>query len=377
MRIHNLLLPIALSIALSAQSAPRARDLKIPFDGTPGPNNAITDVAGVEVGHTTLISGEGKLEVGKGPVRTGVTAVLPRGKKDFTSVFAGTYTQNGNGEMTGTQWVEEGGYLDGPVMITNTHSVGVVRDAVIKWRIEHGPPDASGYWWSLPVVAETYDGYLNDVNGFHVKPEHAFRALDTAAAGPVTEGNVGGGTGMMCNGYKGGIGTSSRKLTERQGAYTVGVLVQCNYGSPQELRIAGINVGRELPSGVDRKRDIGSIIVVVATDAPLLPHQLKRVARRVSLGLGRLGSYAGDGSGDIFVAFSTAKTTPLDRGPVEQVRMLPNEQLDPIFLATVQAVEEAVVNAMIAARDMTGVDGHKVRAIPQKELVEVLRKYNR
>jgi L-aminopeptidase/D-esterase-like protein len=210
-----------------------------------------------------------------------------------------------------------------------------------------------------------------------VKLEHAFHAIDIAASGPVTEGNVGGGTGMMCNGYKGGIGTASRKLTDRQGGYTVGVLVQCNYGSPQELRIAGINVGRELPPGVDRKRDIGSIIVVVATDAPLLPHQLKRVARRVPLGLGRLGSYAGDGSGDIFIAFSTAKTTTVDRGPVEQVRMLPNEQLDPIFLATVRAVEEAVVNAMIAARDMTGVDDHKVRAIPQKELVEVLRKYNR
>jgi D-aminopeptidase len=367
-----------LGTALSAQtqSGPRARDLGIPFDGDPGANNAITDVAGVEVGHTTLISGEGKLQVGKGPVRTGVTAVLPRGKKDFNPVFGGTYSQNGNGEMTGTAWIEEGGLLDGPVMITNTHSVGVVRDAVIKWRFEHGPPDASGYWWSLPVVAETYDGYLNDVNGFHVKPEHAFHALDSANSGRVVEGNVGGGTGMVCNGFKGGIGTSSRRLSAKAGRYTVGVLVQCNYGSQQELRVAGIPVGRELPPGIDRKRDVGSIIVVVATDAPLLPHQLKRVARRVSLGLGRLGSYAGDGSGDIFIAFSTAKVPTAEQGPVD-VRMLPNDQLDPIFLATVQGVEEAVVNAMIAARDMRGVDDHFVRAIPHDALRSVLQKYNR
>jgi D-aminopeptidase len=367
-----------LGTALSAQTqpSPRARDLGIPFDGDPGVNNAITDVAGVEVGHTTLISGEGKLQVGKGPVRTGVTAVLPRGKKDFAPVFAGTYSQNGNGEMTGTAWIEEGGLLDGPVMITNTHSVGVVRDAVIKWRYEHGPPDASGYWWSLPVVAETYDGYLNDVNGFHVKPEHAFNAIDSAASGRVTEGNVGGGTGMVCNGFKGGIGTSSRKVSANAGGYTVGVLVQCNYGSQQELRIAGIPVGRELPSGIDRKRDVGSIIVVVATDAPLLPHQLKRVARRVSLGLGRLGSYAGDGSGDIFIAFSTAKVPTAEQGSVD-VRMLPNDQLDPISLATVQGVEEAVVNAMIAAQDMRGADDHFVRAIPHDALRSVLQKYNR
>lgn len=377
MKIHKLVPLLAFSICLQAQSAPRARDLGIPFDGTPGPNNAITDVQGVEVGHSTLITGEGKLQVGKGPVRTGVTAVLPRGKKDFTSVFAGTYAQNGNGEMTGMAWVEEGGFLEGPVMITNTHSVGVVRDAVIKWRFEHGPPDSSGYWWSLPLVAETYDGYLNDVNGFHVKPEHAFQALDSASSGPVSEGNVGGGTGMICNGFKGGIGTASRKLADRNGGYTVGVLVQCNYGSQQELRIAGINVGRELPPGVDRKRDVGSIIVVVATDAPLLPHQLKRVARRVSLGLGRLGSYAGDGSGDIFIAFSTAKTSTDSATHVEEVHMLPNDRLDPIFLATVQGVEEAVVNAMIAAKDMKGVDDHFVRAIPHDALKSVLQKYNR
>ncbi len=292
---------------LFGQAKPRARDLGIPFDGTPGRFNAITDVAGVEVGFTTLISGSGKLKVGEGPVRTGVTAVLPRGKDSFNDpVFAGWYSLNGNGEMTGTTWVEESGFLEGPVMITNTHSVGVVRDAVIQWRVKQGGPDDSGYWWSLPVVAETYDGDLNDINGFHVKPEHAFHALDTATGGPVPEGNVGGGTGMICNGFKGGTGTASRRLDAKQGGYTVGVLVQCNYGIQSELRIAGINVGRELPSGLPNREDLGSIIVVVATDAPILPSQLKRLARRVPLGLGRDGSFSGDGSGDIFIAFSTA-----------------------------------------------------------------------
>jgi D-aminopeptidase len=364
-------------VGVHAQSSPRARELGIPFDGNPGPTNSIVDVRGVEVGHATLISGQGKLQVGQGPVRTGVTAVLPRGKKDFAPVFAGFYSLNGNGEMTGTVWVEESGILDGPVMITNTHSVGVVRDAVIKWRIEHGPPDTSGYWWSLPVVAETYDGYLNDVNGFHVKPVSAFDALNNATSAPPTEGNVGGGTGMICNGFKGGIGSASRKVSERNGGYTVGVLVQCNYGAAEELRIAGINVGREIPPGVDWKRDLGSIIVVIATDAPLLPHQLKRIARRVPLGLGRLGSYSGDGSGDIFIAFSTAKTTSVKGTVVEQVQALPNEKLDPLFLATVQGVEEAVVNAMIAARDMVGVDDHAVRAIPHDKLKATLQRYNR
>ena len=260
------------SVSVMAQSGPRARDLGIPFDGTPGPLNAITDVAGVEVGFTTLISGSGKLVVGQGPVRTGVTAILPRGKQSINDpVFAGWYSLNGNGEMTGTTWVEESGFLEGPVMITNTHSVGVVRDAVIHWRIEHGAADASGYWWSLPVVAETYDGELNDINGFHVKPEDAFHALNTASEGAVAEGNVGGGTGMICHGFKGGTGTASRKLSAKDGGYTVGVLVQCNYGVQSELRIAGIPVGRELPPGIPRKADTGSIIVVVATDAPLLP----------------------------------------------------------------------------------------------------------
>src|SRR2546430_917796 len=285
-----------------AHSKPRARDLGVPFDGTPGPLNAITDVAGVTVGHTTLISGEGKLQVGNGPVRTGVTAVLPRGKDSMMNpVFAGWWSLNGNGEMTGTTWLEESGFLEGPVMITNTHSVGVVRDAVIQWRVQHGQPDPTGYWWSLPVVAETWDGWLNDINGFHVKLADALHAIDSAHGGAVEEGNAGGGTGMICNGFKGGIGTSSRKLDEKSGGYRVGVLVQCNYGTRKNLRIAGVPVGREIPEDAAyantafAQEDRGSIIVVVATDAPLLAHQLKRIARRVTLGLGRLGSTSGNG----------------------------------------------------------------------------------
>jgi L-aminopeptidase/D-esterase-like protein len=368
----------------SAPAKPRARDLGVPFDGAPGALNAITDVAGVTVGHTTLVSGEGKLQVGKGPVRTGVTAVLPRGKDSMSNpVFAGWFSQNGNGEMTGTTWVEESGFLEGPVMITNTHSVGVVRDAVIQWRVEHGQPDPTGYWWSLPVVAETWDGWLNDINGFHVKPEHTWHAIDSAHTGPVEEGAVGGGTGMICNGYKGGIGTSSRKLADKEGSYTVGVLVQCNYGSRQNLRIAGIPVGREIPSEDPYAfvpSDIaerGSIIVVVATDAPLVSHQLKRLARRVSLGLGRNGSISGNGSGDIFIAFSTANSgAAKPDGPV-QLTMLPNDRMDPIFAATVQATEEAIINAMVAAETMTGINNHKVIALPHEKLRAVLKKYGR
>jgi len=360
------------------QSKPRARDLGIPFDGTPGPLNAITDVKGVEVGFTTLISGSGKLKVGEGPVRTGVTAILPRGKRSFNDpVFAGWYSLNGNGEMTGTTWVEEGGFLEGPIMITNTHSVGVVRDAVIAWRVQQAPPDATGYWWSLPVVAETWDGYLNDINGFHVKPPDVFHALDTAASGPVAEGNVGGGTGMICNQFKGGTGTASRRLSDKDGGYTVGVLLQCNYGRQEQLRIAGINVGRELPPGIPGEKDNGSIIVVVATDAPLLPHQLKRLARRVPLGLGRDGSYSGNGSGDIFIAFSTANSGAWDPKGVKTITMLPNDEMEPVFLATVQAVEEGVINAMIAAETMTGINNHMVLAIPHDQLRAVLKKYNR
>lgn len=377
-----------LALPCSAQektpAKPRARDLGVPFDGTPGPLNAITDVAGVTVGHTTLISGEGKLQVGKGPVRTGVTAVLPRGKDvSDTGLFAGWWSLNGNGEMTGTTWVEESGFLIGPVLITNTHSVGVVRDAVIQWTVAHrrvGPDDD---WWSLPVVAETWDGWLNDINGFHVKPEHAFRAIETARGGPVEEGAVGGGTGMICNGFKGGIGTSSRKLAEKDGGYTVGVLVQCNYGSRQNFRVAGIPVGREIrsedpyafaPDGITER---GSIIVIVATDAPLLPHQLKRLARRVSLGLGRDGSISGNGSGDIFIAFSTANSGAAAVDHVVDLKMFPNDKLNPVFAATVEATEEAIINAMIAATSMTGIENHRVTALPHDQLRAVLKKYNR
>ena len=375
-----MLLAVAIIVLMPfaiAQSKPRARDLGVPFDGTPGALNAITDVKGVEVGHTTLISGNGPLKVGVGPVRTGVTAVVPRGKDSKDSVFAGWFTLNGNGEMTGTTWVEESGFLEGPVMITNTHSVGVVRDAVIAWRVKHGPPDEQGYWWSLPVVAETWDGYLNDVNGFHVKPEDAFHALDTAHGGAVEEGNVGGGTGMICNEFKGGIGTSSRVIDSKYGGYTVGVLVQCNYGRRSQLRIAGVPVGKEIPDHTVWNDDVGSIIVVVATDAPLIPTQLKRLAKRVSLGLGRDGSYSGDGSGDIFIAFSTANPGAAGPKALHQLTMLPNDQIDPIFLATVQATEEAVINAMVAAETMTGANNRTVIALPHDKLREVLKKYNR
>jgi D-aminopeptidase len=376
-RLHAIaVVSIFLSIELPAQSKPRARDLGVPFDGTPGTYNAITDVKGVEVGHTTLISGEGKLIVGKGPVRTGVTAIRPRGNST-DAVFAAWFTLNGNGEMTGTTWVEDSGFLDGPVMITNTHSVGVVRDAVIAWKVKHGSPDMEGYWWSLPVVAETWDGYLNDINGFHVTAEDAWHALESARSGPVEEGNVGGGTGMICNEFKGGIGTSSRLVHTAEGDFTLGVLVQCNYGSRQQLRIAGINVGREIPEHTVWDKDVGSIIVVVATDAPLIPTQLKRVAKKVSLGLGRDGSYSGDGSGDIFIAFSTANPGAVGSKGLHPLTMMPNDSLDPIFLATVQATEEAVVNAMVAATTMTGINGRTVIALPHDRLREVLNKYNR
>jgi L-aminopeptidase/D-esterase-like protein len=363
---------------------PRARDLGVPFDGTPGPLNAITDVSGVTVGHTTIISGEGKLQVGTGPVRTGVTAILPRGKDTMSNpVFAGWWSLNGNGEMTGTTWVEESGFLEGPVMITNTHSVGVVRDAVIQWRVNHGQPDPTGYWWSLPVVAETWDGWLNDINGFHVKAEDAFHAIDSAHAGPVEEGNVGGGTGMICNEFKGGIGTSSRRFAIKGTSYTVGVLVQCNYGVRPNLRIAGVPVGKEIPedaaysSAAFAELDRGSIIVVVATDAPLVSHQLKRLARRVSLGLGRNGSISGNGSGDIFIAFSTANSGADGADHVVELKMLPNDLLEEVFASTVQATEEAVINAMVAAETMTGIENHKVIALPHDRLREVLKKYNR
>ena len=384
-----LLASSASSLVCAAEGAPgpRARDLGVPFDGTPGPLNAITDVEGVRVGHTTLISGSGKLVVGKGPVRTGVTAVLPRAPADMMDhfAFAGWFAQNGAGEMTGTAWVEESGFLEGPVMITNTHSVGMVHDAVIAWRVAHGPADATDFWWSNPVVAETWDGWLNDINGFHVKPEHVFHAIDGAHGGRVEEGNVGGGTGMICYGFKGGIGSSSRKLADKYGGYTLGVLVQCNYSgsSRHNLRIAGIPVGREIPgkepyTGLRSElAEGGSIIVVVATNAPLLPHQLKRIARRVTLGLGRTGGIGGNDSGDLFIAFSTANFAASQPEHAAELKMVPNESLDALFAATVQATEEAIVNAMVAATDMTGADGHEVRALPHDQLRAVLAKYNR
>jgi D-aminopeptidase len=356
----------------------RARDLGVPFEGTPGPLDAITDVKGVEVGYRTLISGDGKLVVGTGPVRTGVTAVFPRGKNSVDPVFAGWFTENGNGEMTGTTWVEESGFLYGPVMITNTHSVGVVRDAVIAWQLQHGPGLPLEDWWSLPVVAETWDGYLNDINGFHVKAEDADAAMRDAHSGPIAEGNVGGGTGMICFEFKGGTGTASRALPEKLGGYTVGALVQCNFGTRHLLRIAGTPVGYEISGKRVWEEDTGSIIAVVATDAPLLPSQMKRIAKRVTLGLGRLGSISGDGSGDIFIAFSTANAgAGLEQKKPVAVQMLPNDRMDALFEATVQATEEAVVNALVAARTMTGADGHAVEALPHDRLREVLKKYNR
>jgi L-aminopeptidase/D-esterase-like protein len=352
----------------------RARDLGVPFDGAPGALNAITDVAGVEVGHTTLIVGEGPLQVGTGPVRTGVTAVLPRGRDSADRVFAAWFSLNGNGEMTGTAWVEESGLLEGPVMLTNSSSVGLVRDAVVKFYTRRARQQQA---WLLPVVAETYDGYLNDTHGFHVQEKHVFEALESARGGAVAEGNVGGGTGMTCFEFKGGIGTSSRKLDAKGGGYTVGVLVQANFGLRPQLLIAGVPVGREVPEGAYRSRESGSILIVVATDAPLLPHQLKRLARRAALGLARTGSVSGNGSGDLFLAFSTANPgTARADGPVA-VTMLPNERMDPLFAAVVQATEEAIVNALVAGETMTGRDGHKVLALPHDRLREVLKKYNR
>ncbi len=358
-------------------SKPRARDLGIPFDGTPGALNVITDVPGVEVGMTTLISGKGPLVVGKGPVRTGVTAVFPRSKGERIQVFAAWFTLNGNGEMTGTTWLDESGFLEGPVLITNTHSVGVVHDAVIAWQLERLGKKFPA--WSLPVVAETWDGDLNDINGFHVKPEHVYQALDAARSGPVAEGNVGGGTGMIVHGFKGGTGTSSRIVTIREAAYTLGVLVQANYGSRDQLTVAGVPVGKEIR---DLKpevggEDAGSIIVVIATDAPLLPHQLKRIAERATLGIGRTGGLGSNGSGDIFIAFSTANAGAAEASGPAKVEMLPNDWIDPLFAATVQATEEAVINAMIAAETMDGVNGHVVHAIPHDRLRAILKKYNR
>ena len=356
---------------LLAQSKPRARELGIPIDGTAGPLDAITDVRGVEVGHTTLIAGSGRLVVGQGPVRTGVTVVHPRGKANPDPVFGAWFTLNGNGEMTGTTWLQESGILEGPIAITNTHSVGVAHDAILQWQVKRPGMQP----WGLPIVAETYDGYLNDINGFHVKTEHVFAALDSATSGPVREGNVGGGTGMICHGFKGGIGTASRVID----GYTIGVLVQCNYGSRQELRIAGVPVGKEI---TDLQRgtnddDFGSIIVVVATDAPLLPHQLKRIATRVSLGVGRMGGTGGNSSGDIFIAFSTANASFATDTAVASVRMMPNARVSALFGATMQATEAAIVNALLAAETMVGVNDRRVYAMPLDRLRAAMSKYGR
>ena len=365
------------AILLAGQSfAQRARDLGVPFEGSPGPLNAITDIAGVEVGHTTIVDGS---------VRTGVTVIWPRGKNSGDPAFGGWFSQNGNGEMTGTAWIEESGFVDGPIFITNTHSVGTVRDASIAWYVDHKRTPgtntlAGGGFWSLPVVAETYDGFLNDTNGFHVKPEHVFRAMDGAQPGPVPEGNVGGGTGMICFGFKGGIGTSSRVA----GRYRVAALVQCNCGAKRQLRIGGVPVGAELDkqtiasNAVKPPDDTGSIIIVIATDAPLVPHQMKRVARRATMGLARLGATSGNGSGDIFIAFSTANPQAAKPGndPVGLL-MLPNDAIGAIFEATVQATEEAITNALVAAKDMTGYAGHTVKALPHDQLQQLLKKYNR
>ena len=386
-RTNRLWLVLLLFAAHSSLADPRARDLGVPFEGTPGPLNAITDVSGVEVGHATLISGNGPLVVGTGPVRTGVTAILPRGKSSTSPVFAGWFTLNAAGEMTGTTWVEERGVMDGPVMITNTHSVGTVRDAVVAWLVENEWHGA----WHAPVVAETWDGLLNDLNGFHVTGRHARLAIENASSGPVQEGSVGGGTGMVCSRFKGGIGTSSRRVRSGGQHYTVGVLVQCNYGAREQLRIAGVPIGQELadaylPCRVQGGGDDppcpedfdGSIIVVVATDAPLLPHQLRRVAKRPALGIGRLGGVARAGSGDIFIAFSTANAETGDRGAgPTAVTVLPNNRMTDLFTATVQATEEAVVNALVAARTMTGANDVRVYGLPHNELRWLLRKYNR
>jgi len=377
---HLLLLSILLFTGNAVgDDTPRARDLGIPFDGTPGALNAITDVGGVTVGHVTLIE---DLPDGKA-VRTGVTAILPRGERTTdTLAFGGWFSLNGNGEMTGTTWLTESGFLEGPVMITNTHSVGAVHEGVIRWRVGSGAADHTGAWWSLPVVAETWDGTLNDINGFHVRPEHAMAALDRAASGPVAEGSVGGGTGMICYQFKCGIGTSSRVTDVNGKSYTVGVLVQANFGYWQLLRVAGVPVGHFLKSEDDDSSptfdaSLSSIIIVVATDAPLLSHQLDRLAKRAALGLARNGSIASNGSGDIFIAFSTANEEA-GRGVANAaIEMLPNNNINPLFQATVEASEEAIINALVAGRDMVGHDGNIVRGIDHERLVEILRRHRR
>lgn len=366
-----------LALSVVSQTKPRARDLGVPFDGNPGQFNAITDVKGVEVGYTTLISGEGKQAV-----RTGVTAILPQGKSFNGRVFAAWHALNGNGEMTGTTWIEESGGLGSPILITNTHSVGIVRDAVIEWGAKKFSGTEYSGDFSLPVVAETYDGFLNDINGFHVKKEHVFQALDSAKSGAIAEGSVGGGTGMISHLFKGGTGTASRVLNEKSGGYTIGVLVQANYGSRDLFTVAGVPVGKEITDLRMKQgapiEGAGSIIVVVATDAPLLPHQLKRLVKRVSLGIGNVGGRGEDSSGDIFIAFSTANTAEFSKKQeTASLTMLPNERINQLFWATTAATEEAIINAMVAAETMKGYNGNTVYALPHDRLKEILKKYNR
>jgi D-aminopeptidase len=367
---------------------PRARDLGVPFFGETGKLNAITDVSGVEVGYSTIISGEGENIVGRGPVRTGVTAIFPRGKdKKFSPVYSNWYSLNGNGEMTGTTWVTESGFLETPIMITNTNSVGVVRDAILKWYVDTNWYNGEEWWYTYPVVAETYDGFLNDIYGFHVKEKNVLEAINKSAGGKIEEGNVGGGTGMMCLGFKGGTGTASRLVKIKDSTYTVGVLVQANFGRKKSLTIAGVPVGRELldtlnnelklPPQSYRKEGDGSIIVIVATDAPLLPHQLKRISQRVPLGIGLVGGYGTNSSGDIFLAFSTANETAFNRAGTSTVETFSNDLISPFFEATVQSVEEAIVNALVAAETMEGINGNKSYALPHNMLIDVLKKYNR
>lgn len=377
-----------LLMQFTAAQKPRARDLGVPFTGNTGPFNAITDVNGIEVGYSTIVSGEGKNIVGKGPVRTGVTAIFPRGKaKKFSPVYANWYSLNGNGEMTGTTWVTESGFLETPIMITNTNSVGVVRDAVLKWYVDTDWYKGENWWYTYPVVAETYDGFLNDIYGFHVKEKHVLEAIGNASSGKIAEGNVGGGTGMMCLGFKGGTGTASRVVKVKDIDYTFGALVQANFGSKRNLTIAGVPVGTELkdtlnyeynaPPQSSRKEGDGSIIVVVATNAPLLPHQLKRIAQRIPLGIGIVGGRGSNGSGDIFLAFSTANENAFNRDETTTVETFPNDLITPFFEATVQVVEEAIINAMIAAETMEGINGNKAHALPHDLLVEVLKKYKK
>jgi len=381
-----ILKPLVLSgailiVAQPATAQPRARDLGIPFEGISGKLNAITDVADVEVGYSSIVKGEGKLLVGEGPARTGVTAIFPRGKTSSDAVFAGSFILNGNGEMTGLAWVNESGYLEGPIMITNTHSVGSVHEAVIKWQVKQGTYESE---WSLPVVGETWDGYLNDISGFHVEYDHVAEALNSAASGPIKEGNVGGGTGMVCYEFKGGTGTSSRIMKTKAGTFTVGVLVQANFGRRHQLVIAGIPIGKTLTDnapytdGRDLYQETGSLIAVVATDAPLLPVQLKRMATRVSLGMARTGATSGNGSGDIFIAFSTANSRSKKAGAgLADITALSNDHISGLFSAVALATEEAIVNALVAAETMTGRDDHTVIAMPQDQVRVLLRQHKR